>query len=418
MSKQIFILLSLFILCSSYLRPMEKSSKYGDDICKYIDGNYEYVRPCEKGKYCLEEYSEGSEFHICQDLPEAQEGLNALDEKCSSDFDCESNLECVGGYCKRDCTNSSPVKVNGIYTCLPSSSKAADGVCKSYGYTESSGSESYDSTKDKYGNPTGKSQFCGLIDFHNMGNQNYEIIEDKYAYIGSVDNGKYVLDEKLCKSGFALFYYPQGNLQDPYNGGTSGGGSTNKMYKMCVTPISIDHNDPLLSSQKLSSSPSSSSCVIYYKEKDEDTEIKKYNVDQLSSKVSSKYGCVASSSCDEDLCQYSDYEFKIKFQHFKEYTSNLKDEERDKCGDLEGVFSASSSGSNSNPVYRRYSCNNNALIKSWYFYKNPKNYIVYNNREKLEVVLNYLIQKEYPSYEFSHILNINYLVILLFLLCL
>ena len=418
MSKLIFILLSLFFLCTctSYLRPMEKNSKYGKDICKYDEGDYEYVRPCEKGKYCLEEYSDGSEFHICQDLPEVQEGLSTLDEKCSSDFDCESNLECIGGYCKKDCPNSSPVLNRGSYQCKSSSEKAADGVCESYGYTETSPSGFYnrDFSKDKYGNPSGKSQFCGLLDFLNVGYQNYKIIEKKYAYIGSVDNGKYVSNEILCKSGFALFYYPLGNLQDPYNGGTSGTPS-NERYKMCVTPISIEHNDPLLSSQKtLPPLPSSSSCVIYYKEKDEDTTIKKYNVDQLSD-VASIY-TPDTNSFKEDLCQYSDYEFKIKFQHFKEYTSNLKEEDRDKCGDLDGASSLLSSGLTYN--YRRYSCNNNALIKSWYFYKNPKNYIVYNDREKLEVVLNYLIQKEYPSYEFSYILNINYLVILLFLLCL
>lgn len=407
MSKQIFILLSLFILCSSSLRPMEKNSKFGDDICKYEDGNYEYVRPCEKGKYCLDEDSGSNEFYVCQDLPEAQEGLNTVDEKCSSDFDCEDNLECVGGYCKLVGCADYPLKVSGTFICMPSSQKAADGVCKSYGYTERSGFSTFDTSKDKFGNPTGKSQFCGLLDFHNMGNQNYDIIEKKYAYVGSVENGKYVSDEILCKSGFALFYYPEGNLKDPYNG--PAGGSTNKMYKMCVTPISIDHNDPLLSTQKsLPSSPSSSSCVIYYKEKDEDTTIKKYNVDQLPNSLINSMYSSPSSSFAQDLCYLTDYEFKIKFQNFKEYTYNLKEEERDTCGFLEGSTSS----------YRRYSCNNNALIKSWYFYKNPKSYVVYNNRKKLEVVLNYLIQKQYPSYEFSHILNINYLVVLLFLLCL
>ena len=406
MYKQIFIFLSLFILCSSYLRPMEKKSKYGDDICRYEEGDYSYVRPCEKGKYCLDKYSDGSEFHICQDLPEAQEGLNTLDEKCSSDFDCESNLKCIGGVCKINCPSGSIVKdidaTNpGIYTCKASSLKAADGVCMLKVYTAAN---SLDYTT--YGNPSGKSQICGLFDFHPIGNQNYELSEKKYAYIGSVDNGNYVSDEILCKSGFALFYYPGGNLDDPYNGASS---SSNKMYKRCVTPISIDHNDPLLTSQKSSSSPTSSSCVIYYKEKDEDTTIKKYNVDQLSNIDTTEYRPHSPhSTFMEELCQYTDYEFKIKFQHFKEYTSNLKEEERDKCGVLEGSTS----------TYGRYSCDNNALIKSWYIYKNPKNYIVYNNREKLEVVLNYLIQKEYPSYEFSYILNINYLATLLILLCL
>ena len=407
MSKQLFILLSLFILCSSYLRPMEKKSKYGDDICRYEDNGYQYVRPCEKGKYCLKVSSEGSEFYICQDLPEVQEGLNTLEEKCSSNFDCENNLECIGSYCKLDCTSGSPVKLTSLsntYSCVSPTRKADDGICMKKVYKDVSGSQVYDYTT--YGNPTVKSQICGLFDFHHMGYQNYDLSEKKYAYIGSVDNGKYVSNEILCKSGFALFYYPTGNLQDPYNGGTSSI-SSNKMYKMCVTPITVEHYDPLLKSQKSSSiSPSSSSCVIYYKEKDEDTTIKKYNVDQLSNIDTSIYTSTI-NTYKEQLCQYSEYEFKIKFQHFKEYTSNLKDDERDKCGILDG----------STNTYRRYSCNNNDLIKSWYFYKNPQNYIVYNNREKLEVVLNYLIQKEYPSYEFSQILNINYLLSLLFLLC-
>ena len=397
MSKQILILLSLFILCLSqtatYLRPMEKDSKYGDDVCRYIDEGYEYVRPCEKGKYCLKQSSQGSDLYICQNIPEAQEGLNILDEKCSSDFDCELDLKCISGTCKLDCGNGNetPVKVyyNNGYECMGPSAKAADGVCWSRG------------TPQKFGNPTGKSQICGLYsDFYDNGNQNYEISEIKYAYIGSVENGNYVSDEILCKSGFALFYYPKGNLKDPYNGASSTS-SNNKMFKMCVTPIAIDHNDPLLKEQ------SSSSCVIYYKEKDEDTTIKKYNVEQLGSSPNIDTTIYSLSSIS-DLCDYTDYEFKIKFENFKKYTTNLKDEQRDKCGDLQTI----------NSEHRRYTCDNNDLIKSWYFYKNPEDYIVYNNREKLEVVLNYLIQKDFPSYEFSQILNINYFISLLFLLCL
>ena len=405
MSKHIFILLSLFILCSSqYLRPMKKDSKYGDDVCRYIEEGFVYVRPCEKGKYCLKESSEGSDLYVCQDLPEAQEALNTLDEKCSSDFDCELNLKCIGGYCKNEqCgSNQAPLKRGNSYSCISSSEKAADGICWLQQYKDNSGTISVDGSP-KEGNPTGKSQKCGLLDFYDMGYQDYILNQKKYADIGSLDNGNYVTDEILCKSGFALFYYPKGNLQNPYNRGSSYTSSYNKMYKMCVTPISIEHNDPLLLSQS-----SQTSCVIYYKESDEDTTIKKYNVDHLylDSHIDST---VYPSFSTSDLCKYTDYEFKIKFQHFKEYTSNLKEEQREKCGDL---------GDSNVNNYRRYICDNNALIKSWYFYKNPDNYIVYNERKKLEVVLDYLIQKEYPSYQFSQILNINYMLGLLFLLCL
>lgn len=405
MSKQLFILFSLFIFSySQYLRPMKKDSKYGDDVCRYIEDGYEYVKPCEKGKYCLEEDSTGSDLYICQPLPEVQEGLNILNDKCSSDFDCEMNLKCISGVCSKKCpsTNESPVKDynNDLYDCKDTSTeKAADGICFLQEYDNSGVAKT-----PKYGNPTGKGQICGLYsNFYDQGNQNYILSEIKYAYIGSVENGNYVSDEILCKSGFALYYYPKGNLQDPYNGSSS---FSNNLYKMCVTPIAIEHNDPLLLTSKLTLQHQSS-CVIYYKEKDEDTTIKKYNVEQLTSKN------LYSSSNLNELCHYSDYEFKIKFQHFKEYTTNLKEEQRDKCGDLRTY----SEYYNSNKYnYRRYSCDNSALIKSWYFYTNPRDYIVYNNREKLEVVLNYLIQKDNPSYEFSHILNINYLIYLLFLL--
>lgn len=409
MPRDLIILLSLFILCSSTYRPMEKKSKYGDDICRYEDGNYYYVKPCEKGKYCLEKDADGSDLYICQDLPETREGLKTLDEECSSDFDCENNLECIGGHCKSDCGNQYTVKNDqGSYVCRDSNHKATDGICKLDEYSkDSSGTVTGPDTK--YGIPTGKSQICGLYsNFYDYNNQDYELSEIKYAYVGSVDNGNYVKNEILCKSGFALFYYPKGNLKNPYSG--TGSSTHNKMYKMCVTPIAIDHYDPLLSSQKSSApSPSQESCVIYYKEKDEDTTIKKYNIDQLSlSEIYSEYTNSYSTinELQEEFCSFTDYEFKIKFQQFKEYTTNLKEEEREKCGLLDG----------SNTKYGRYSCDNNDLIKSWYFYKNPKNYLVYSKREKLEVVLNYLIQKEYPSYEFNQILNINYFLILLFIL--
>ena len=64
----------------------------------------------------------------------------------------------------------------------------------------------------------------------------------------------------------------------------------------------------------------------------------------------------------------------------------------------------------------KYTCENNGLIKSWYFYQNPSKYILYNGREKLEKVLNYLIQKEYPSYSFSKFLNYNIIFLLILFL--
>lgn len=395
MYKHIFIFISLFILCLSDYLPMEKDSKFGDDVCGYYDKNGDYyVKPCDSGKYCVTPSTSlsSSTLSVCQDVPVIETGLSTLDGECSSDFDCVYDLECKGKKCKlsSDCpANQYPYGWNDIgnFGC---SEKAPEGYCQ---YTE------YQNNipKISFSTPPSKLHYCGIYIFNPQGNNLYSLKDIKYAYIGSVDSGEYVSDKILCKSGFSLYYYPDGYLKDPY----TGSGSSNSMYQRCVTPTAIDKNDKF-----------SDSCVIYYKEKDEDTEIKKYNVDQLqdyfpSTSTTTPSGSVIPSftNVKNDLCEYNDPIFKIKMQKFKEYTDKITDEQREKCGDLT---------TNSN---LRYTCDNTDLIKSWYFYEKPSDYILYNGREKLLVVLNHLIQKEFPLYQFSQILNINYLFIILFLLC-
>lgn len=211
-----------------------------------------------------------------------------------------------------------------------------------------------------------------------------------------MENGEFVSDKDLCKSGFILYYYANGNLEDPYTGTTSP--SPNSMKKRCVTPIAIDHNDKL-----------SDSCVIYYKEKEDDTEVKKYNVDELKYHFDDDTSTITYTEYyykKNELCGYNDFTIKIKLQKFKEYNDKITDEQREKCGDLR-----------SNTKNLRYVCDNKELIKLWYFYEHPEDYIVFNGREKLLVVLNHLIQREFPLYQISNLLKINYIFILLFLLC-
>lgn len=362
---------------------MNKKSKYGDDVCRYHDikdsVSVYYVRACEKGKFCQDVGNDGllnSYFSLCQDVPAPVEGISTLNGECSSDFDCEFNLECVSQKCIKTCSTAGyvPYKHDGDNTYL-CGNPAPEGYCTNTEYP-------VDSTTGlpttKYGSPKHKYQKCGLYTFHHLGNNVYTLKDIKYAHIGSVDNGEYVKTPKLCKSGFALPFYPNNNLQDPSTSGN------NIMYYRCVTPVSIDTTDKR-----------SSSCVIYYKEKDTDTEIKKYNVDQLQ--IENLSGDIGSYS---NLCDFSNIELQISQQKFKEYSNTITDEQREKCGDLDND---------------KNSCDNNELIKLWYFSKNPEDYILYNGREKLEPVLNYLIQTEYHSYEFTRLININYLFLLLFL---
>ena len=364
---------------------MNKKSKYGDDVCRYkeIKDSYTvtYVRACEKGKYCQDLYDStliNNYFSICQDVPTPEVGISTLNGDCSSNFDCESNLECVSNKCIHTCSTTGHVPYkhddDSIYHC---GKPAPEGYCENNEYSNNP-TTGLEETITTYGSPKHKYQKCGLYIFRPIGSNIYQLKDTKYAHIGSVDNGEYVKEQDLCKSGFALPFYPNNNLQDP---STS---NSNSMYLRCVTPVSIDHRDIR-----------SSTCVIYYKEKDDDTEIKKYNVDQFdTNKLDSIYSNI-------DLCSFSNRELQISNQKFKEYCKTITDEQRENCGNLEKD---------------KNSCDNNELIKLWHFYKKPENYILYNEREKLEPILNYLIQTEYHSYEFTRLININYFILLLFLL--
>ena len=77
----------------------------------------------------------------------------------------------------------------------------------------------------------------------------FESIEK--SYIGSVKDGEFVFDEKACESGYALYFYGDGNLNDPSSDSSS---SNNYMLKKCVTPKKIDE----------------SSCIITYEDDGKD----------------------------------------------------------------------------------------------------------------------------------------------------
>lgn len=391
MLRPIFILFYLFILCSSEYIPyltMKKKSKYGEEICRYYDREDQiyYVRACEKGKYCLNPNSQLNQyFSICQDVPTPEIGVSTLNGDCSSKFDCESNLKCVSNKCIYTCTTAGEVPYKNYNTNLYDCGKPAlEGYCINREYPIDPTTNSAVPTFT-YGSPKHKYQKCGVYTFRHLGSNAYQLKDVKYAHVGSVNNGEYVNDKDLCKSGFALPFYPMNNLEDP------SAINTNDMYYRCVTPISIDKIDKR-----------SSNCVIYYKDNDDDTEIKKYNVDQL---LGERTTTISSSQTQliDSLCEYTNRELQISKQKFKEYNNKITDEQREKCGNLEDD---------------KNSCDDNELIKLWYFYKKPQDYILYNETEKLEPVLNYFIQTEYHSYEFTRLLNINYFISLLFLLCL
>ena len=396
--------------------PMKKESKYGNDVCSYTDDKQKYVKICEKGKFCdtssiIEtlDYSRGkyedeSSLEICQELPNATLFSN-YKESCVNDFECEQNYKCIGNTCSYKCNNANEfyyISYDGSNGCISNSDKGTDGVC----YEETRKKGLYYAETQKYSPPVAN-KICGKLSFIDDLNDDkkgiYYVGKSEYVYEGEVEDGEYVTDEKLCKSGFALFFFKGGN--DPKEDSASG---TNQMFLRCVTPISI--------TSKITETPPSSpsspgdpsvpaavtvdDCSINYKI-NEDGEILRYNIHKLdTSKIAAIY---LGHNIVEDYCKSDDKLYiKLKHEKYREFYTNLTEEERKTCGDLDYA--------------NQYSCENNELIRSWYFYKHPKDFATYNDRKKIGKVIDYKIQKKYPCYSLSQFLIINYIYLLFLLL--
>lgn len=379
MIKYILIFASLFAISLSekdrYI-PMDKKSKYGDDVCKYRDDDgFYHVRACEKGKYCETLTSSTTYLDICIDIPETKTLSNLKDKKCSTDFECEDGLSCDGSSC-RACTSTGnffDYGTYGSYGCVVST-KEGSGFCYSRTYNA-------DYTySEKFGSPENYKK-CGKLTIAEMpGSSNAGIYYTKlieYDYIGTVKDGDYVDDMELCESGFGLYFYYGGKFKDPKPG------YGNQMYLRCVTPLSINEIN-------------TGSCSINYKINDD--EPLNYNVEQLNTASNAYYYSEMKKFCANSYNPY----IKIMSEKFREYNKAITEEERKTCGDLDYL--------------NKYTCDNNDLIKSWFSYKNPEIYLHYNNRKHLEKVFDYIIQKSYPSYSISQYLNLRFLSLLLLIL--
>lgn len=368
------------------MSPMKKNSKYGDDVCSYTLNNHKYVRHCEKGKFCAEqtidtleanprgEFFEESKIEICQDLPSITPLYTYSESSCTTDFECEKNFQCIDNVCTKKCDTG---EFYSSYDCMDNSYKGSDGICLEITIKKD------ESIPDKYSSYEPNKQ-CGKLILADNPNDNkkgiYYINKYEYVYEGEVEDGEYVVDKKYCKSGFALYFFKDGKSKDPKDSSAVG---SNTMHLRCVTPISVN---------KISNNE----CVINYKI-NENAEIFRYNVKQLStlSLDDGKFNEI-NNFCTNDDAKY----IKLKYEKYREYYTKMTEEERKTCGDLD--------------VANKYTCENNELIRLWYFYKKPGKFSAYNGRKKISKVVDYLIQKDYPCYSFSNFLSIKiiYLIIL------
>ena len=405
MSKSFYLILLFIISCeapvpipstlthppssTSYIYlPMKKDHKFGDDICYYREYDEKlfydiyYVRPCEKGKYCQKEVNNGQPFGYCVDLQTNTTTISNLDGSCESDYECQNGLSCENSKCSYTCTNQLLYQLsltrftcyNNNYKQLPSNQCEFTELSKDInGFYTGTSDVTYVGKYPGYPNECHKINYISVDRpfYPSTGGTEkdpYYVEESKeWCTKGSVPDNEFVDDAEYCNSGFTLNFYGNKQLKDPSKGGIN---LPDKM--MCVTPIEIDIKNPYIDD----------GCIITYKIGDQSP--KKYRVNSGSSK------------CSQDIIIKSE-----RYREFYDALNSASDEDKQNCYDIENY---------------KYRCKNVNLIKLWYFKQHPEDYLFYKDRKKLEKVLDYKIQKEYPTYsEFSQYLNYSYLLFLLIL---
>ena len=391
--------------------PMKKDHKYGDDICYYreidekLDYAVYYVKPCEKGQYCEDEVSNNQPFGFCRDILDKPTNFPSYGDACSSDAECQDDLYC-DGTCKLKC----PSGAGNVYqTDINSFSCKTDGYkkidanqCTLYEpkYTDYDTIKYFNGNYDTYdGKYPGLPKECGIIRYTTItdydtnpflvnGQNSYHSFtryikqSEEWCSIGEAKDGDFVFGTRswrFCKSGFTLKFYRNGLLDNPsyYSENNPSTPYYNaEMEDMCVTPIEIDLSNPL------------AGCVITYKIGDGNEQ--KYNAD--------KYGI----TCDEKMVIKSQI-----YTQFIEAFNDASEEDKKNC-----YLIPQNNGVGD--------CQNLKLLKLYYFYNNHINdYLFYKDREKLEKVLDFKIQKLYHRYyQSSTYLNLNFLLFLLILILL
>lgn len=381
MFKYLLLFLCLISPLLLTYRPMSKKTiDFGGNICYQKEYNgavsIEYVRPCSSGKYCHLTDSSGNYLGTCETYTQI---IKTLGENCESNIECDSGLVCNTVDGTNQCTlnnlefyrKTDSVSPDTLYYCLSGKTAfSTDGTTYSCDTLPTGVSSSkYYSTKDStdYTIPPGPYQVTGAITFKDRTSGDYEISSVDISDIGSVDTGKFVENERACKSGFALPFYVSGNsgtLTQP-----DGVSSTNT-FNLCVDVKEVEED--------------SNKCRIKYSLSDGVEKI------YYLSKMSSSFTDI-SDVCDNLL---------TKLEMFKNYIAKLEPIKAE-C-------------KSKNYYEEPFTCRNDELRKWWYFYYNPDEYMLYKDQTEVE---DFLLQSEYKTYNANKgaFLSMNYLFSLLIL---
>ena len=420
----IFICLSEISLFNSYTyytyyRPMSKSSiDFGQDICYYKDisdnSNLMYVKGCQNGKSCKKVLdTDNTEYEIftCQP-PASSFSKRGYNEDCDPGlYECdEPGLECKtggNGKCsyKTDpstgggisCASLIYQSVNsGTQECVPQTESSSIGnVC--YKKTNTQTIDYYHHTIEN------SSKICKKLNLEQTGtNTGIYQIKTKELVAGSysIPDGEYVDTDAIsngndyCQSGFSLYFF--GNGKQILS-------SDSQMFKRCVTVIDF---------YSFTDDSSSTSYLIKYKINNGEEHI--YDTSKLTDVSPTTY----KTKQNTEIKNYLTWpKIEIRKYMIEEYKAE------------------------NGPT--------NKYIKWEYLYDNPNYYLLYKDQPE---VLDYLIQNdgnhldyipeglsgqtpnngdniqpttdgieandtttEEPSKQSSCFLNIQYLIILLFL---
>ena len=347
-----YILVFLFLFSSTHLTYISMSQKEFnldvDDMCYYYESesNNKYVKPCEKDFYCKINNGIG----ICQKYSDIVKKLN---EPCSSSLECDLNLECSSSKCivqneQNAYSIIDDVSGEAYYYCPDNLIPIYDSV-NNYNCEESTEMKNncfLNEGTEKRAFPD-YFKVCGIQTIEkNQESGTYINKKTITSYIGSVEDGNFVEDERACKHGFALYFYGDKKTDTPENENPT------NLFKRCVLVNEVDDN-----------------CNIKYTL---DSKQYIYNTRKILS--------IFNTNNNIFDCSFLTTKLEL-FQQYVEKMGELKEEcEKVKYYD------------------EPFTCGNDELRKLWFFYNKPDIYLQYKNEED---IVNYLLQDSYHLYGFG-----------------
>jgi len=387
MFKEFFLAFCLISFSSQTYAPWHlRNFDYSvSDICYYSDGSFQYVKPCQTNYACS---TVGSNSHYIKTCRQFFKTVKTFGKECTGDIECDSGLKCDSQ--TKKCRNEHDEDIYtiddkiasdyAVYHCNTdyvakisidpiTNAETYSCISKNDATVKDVGDNCYmdvrsDGTTTVKIVPPKFGYVCGKKHWPDLGSNTYYHSRTEMNKIGSLPDGEYVEDMMACESGFALPLYHDKSLKPSFTG-------DNKDW-VCVTfkEVGSDKNDKTVFKYSLNNN--------------------EFSYDTQGVRT------------DADL-------IPVQLELFKEYVSKA------------GSLNCAQGGDYDN---EQFTCGNDDLRRLWYFYHNPKEYLLYKNED---AIVDYLLQTKYPDYkprytepqqEASSYLSIKYISLLILLLSL